>query len=258
MGRDSHPRDRQRAKLERKEGRKVPGRRFLIVCEGEKTEPHYLEELRTALRLPTANLHILHEGVTQPRQIVEAARDVFLEGKGDLRRKAADVLVAVFDRDDHRTYHEALALARQLDEQGMKNDEKKPVRVFAVPSNSCFELWLLLHWKDVQNPVHRHDAFDQVRQNLTGYDKGTKGVFARTAGLLPEAARRAFRLEARGNPMDGPWSSLPALLQHLLEPGLDLPALGDELRGNPEGLAVLETRLAELFPKAGSSRSYGS
>lgn len=41
MGRDSHPRDRQRAKLERKEGRKVPGRRYLIVCEGEKTEPHY-------------------------------------------------------------------------------------------------------------------------------------------------------------------------------------------------------------------------
>lgn len=258
MGKDFQARDRQRAKIERKEGRKVPGRRFLIVCEGEKTEPHYLEELRTALRLPTANLHILHEGVTQPRQIVEAARDVFLEGKGELRKKAADVVIAVFDRDEHRTYHEALALARELDMKNLKNDEKKPVRVFAVPSHSCFELWLLLHWKDVQNPVHRHDAFEQVRQNLTGYDKGTKGVFARTAGLLPDAARRAFRLEARSNPMDGPWSSLPALLQHLLEPSLELPALGDELRGNPEGLAVLETRLAELFPKTRSSRFSGS
>jgi len=249
MGRDNHPRDRQRAKIERKQGHRAPGRRFLIVCEGKKTEPYYLEELRTALRLPTANLHILHEGVTEPRQILEAALDVFLEGKGDLRKKAADVLIAVFDRDEHRTYHEALALARELDARGMKNDEKKPVRVFAVPSNSCFELWLLLHWKDVQTPVHRHDAFVQVRQNLSDYEKGCRGVFAQTVPLLPEAAKRAFRLESCCDPLDGPWTSVPTLLQFLLDADLEFPAASAELRGQLDKLPELEVRLSMLFPK---------
>ncbi|MBN9277772.1 MAG: RloB domain-containing protein [Hyphomicrobium sp.] len=38
--------------------------------------------------------------------------------------------------------------AEQLDNT-LRNDEKKLVRFFAVPSVPCFELWLLLHFENV-------------------------------------------------------------------------------------------------------------
>jgi len=61
--RDDHPRDRQRARLERKQGRRQPGRRFLVVCEGKKTEPNYLKEMRDSMRIHAANLHVVHRHV---------------------------------------------------------------------------------------------------------------------------------------------------------------------------------------------------
>ncbi len=256
MGRDSHPATRQRLKLERKQGNRTPGRRFLIVCEGSKTEIQYLEEIRIALRLSSAHLHVTHEGVTEPRQIVEAAWKAFHDGKMGFRKKAADVVVAVFDRDEHRTYSEALELAREYDRRGQKNDEKLPVRFLAVPSNSCFEFWLLLHWKDVQAPVHRHDAFKQVRQYLSDYEKGSQGVFANTFNRMPEAMRRACRLEQRFNALDGPYTSMHSLLQVLLDPEVKLPDPGQILQGNQERIPHLDERMAEMAKILGSSKGW--
>ncbi len=110
-----------------------------MVCEGKKTEPNYLKEMRDSMRIHAANLHVVHEGVTEPRQIVDAAWELFQNGNGSFRRKAADVVVAVFDRDEHRTYHDALDYAASLDAKSPKNDDRQPVRFLAVPSNSCFD-----------------------------------------------------------------------------------------------------------------------
>ncbi|MBK8804801.1 MAG: RloB domain-containing protein [Fibrobacteres bacterium] len=244
--RDDHPRDRQRAKLERKQGRRQPGRRFLVVCEGKKTEPGYLQEMRAAMRIHAANLFVAHEGVTEPRQIVDAAWEIFQRGKGEFRPKAADVVVAIFDRDEHRTYHDALDHAASLDANSPKNDEKRAVRFLAVPSNSCFELWLLLHFKDQQTPIHRHDAFDQVRGFLPDYDKGMKGLFAKTRDQLPTALQRAYRLADRFDcRADGPWTGMHLLVHLLLDEGLTLPKHPARVVSDPARIDRVISRLKE-------------
>ena len=55
MGRDNSPKERQQ--LERKkQGRCAGYAGILIVSEGHKTEPLYLDEIRINQRLPTANI----------------------------------------------------------------------------------------------------------------------------------------------------------------------------------------------------------
>lgn len=246
MSRDNHPRDRQRAKLERKLGHRSPGRRFLVVCEGKKTEPNYLREIQLAMRIHATNLFVTHEGVTEPKQIVEAAWEIFQNGRGILRPKAADVVVAVFDRDEHRTYHEALDLVSSLDAKRPRNDNKQSVRVLAIPSHSCFELWPLLHFKDQQTPIHRHDAFDQVRGYLPGYDKGMNGLFAQTRMLLPEALRRAYRLADKFEPRkEGPWTSMHLLIHLLLDNALELPRHPTSFVGDAERISEVVRRLRQ-------------
>jgi len=71
--------------------------RILIVCEGEKTEPNYFEEIRREYRIHTANVRVLpSEAGTNPMQIVQFAEDTFRKSG-----KAFDKVFAVFDRDDH-------------------------------------------------------------------------------------------------------------------------------------------------------------
>jgi hypothetical protein len=248
--RDNHPALRQRAKLERKQGKRQPGRRILVVCEGKKTEPNYLREIQAAMRIHAANLFVTHEGVTEPRQIVEASWGIFQHGKGRLQPKSADLVVAVFDRDDHLTYHEALDLAQRLDALKAKNDEKQPVRFLAVPSNSCFELWLLLHFQDHQTPVHRHHALECLQRFLSDYDKGMEGLFAQTREHLPKALRRAYRLAAQFDPRgEDPWTAMHLLVHLLLDPELPLPRHPTPIIGNAERIAVVEEILANRFPR---------
>jgi len=244
MGRDNQPKDRQRARIERRLGTRQPGKRLLVVCEGEKTEPCYLREIRETMRIPAANLFVTHEGVTEPKQIVDAAWDIFLSGKGKFRPRGADVVVAIFDRDIHRTYHEALDFASTLDAKQPKNDDKQPVRFLAVPSNSCFELWPLLHFKDQQTPIHRDDAFDQVRGFVPGYDKGMTGLFAQTKAHLPLAMERAYRLAERFDPRtNGPWTGMHVLIHLLLDEGLKLPRYPEPMVGDAGRISEVVKRL---------------
>jgi len=103
-------RSRTARELARKKGARPPYDRILIICEGKKTEPQYLEEIRRRNRVPTAHVQVLHSQYgTQPRQIVDFAVAKFNKSK------EYDSVYAVFDRDDHATYHDALARAAQLD-----------------------------------------------------------------------------------------------------------------------------------------------
>lgn len=52
MGRDNQAKDRQLVRKAYKEARRASYARILIVTEGSKTEPRYLEEIRAAAREP--------------------------------------------------------------------------------------------------------------------------------------------------------------------------------------------------------------
>jgi hypothetical protein len=121
--------------------------------------------------------------------------------------------------DEHRTYFDALTLATSLDGK-LRNDAKQPVIFRAIASVPSFELWLLLHYEDVQHPLHRDEVMRRLKQYIPGYDKGAGGSFATTSDLCAIADARARRLAARSNAFNDaePYTDifeLVALLQSL-------------------------------------------
>jgi hypothetical protein len=191
-----HRRERRDAELARKKGKRPTYPRVLIACEGKKTEPFYFEDIRKQYRVPSAHVRVLQADGTQPRQVVDFAEKTFNASK------EYEWVFAVFDRDDHQTYHDALTRAAALDNK-LKNDERKHVRFLAVPSVPCFELWFLLHFADIQAFFHRDEIYRRLRQHIAEYDKGAEGIYAITEANLAEATARALRLQARFTPFAG-------------------------------------------------------
>jgi len=207
-----HHRERAAGKLARKLGKRPPYPRILIVCEGKKTEPQYFEEIRILNRVPSAHVKVVHsEFGTQPRQVVDYAEALFKKSK------AFEHIYAVFDRDQHTTYHDALTRAGQL-KGALRNDEKKPVSFTPVPSVPCFELWLLLHYANIQAYFERDEIYNRLRQHLPVYTKGAHGIFATTSPALAQATQRAMALQGLFNPFAGnePYTNADRLVALLI------------------------------------------
>ncbi len=191
MPRDNHPRARQARQLARKQGTKPPYERVLIVTEGTKTEPNYFEEIRRQNAVPSAHVRVMpSEKGTEPLQVVEFAKETFSE------TRSYDRVYVVFDRDDHKTYNDALTKSVALDKK-LKNIGGSPVRFIAIPSVPCFELWLLLHYEDVQAFWHRSDVIDKLTKYIPRYEKGATGIYKITEQHLEISSQRAALLRAR-------------------------------------------------------------
>jgi hypothetical protein len=201
MGRDNQAKDRELRRKEAKEARRASYARILIVTEGSKTEPLYLEEIRAAHQLHSANVEVQPGQLgTAPIQVVRYAQQLFEEGdlyKG-IRPKSFDQVYAVFDRDEHDSYFNALSLAQSLDGK-LRSDERRPVSFKAIASVPSFELWLLLHYEDIQAPIYRNDVMDRLKQHIPSYDKGAGGAFETTRDRLETATQRAQALAAKFN-----------------------------------------------------------
>ena len=105
--------------------------RFLIVCEGERTEPNYFKELVRDRYSEVRSGDIVGEGRSTCALVkrTEEIREK-LESQRQLR---FDCVWVVFDKDDFNDFNEAIALAER---KGYK----------AAWSNEAFELWYLLHF----------------------------------------------------------------------------------------------------------------
>ena len=199
MASDNSPKERQKNQLERKLGRRESYDRILIVSEGSKTEPNYFQEIRSRYRLHTANVVVRPSKLgTEPIQVVKYARELFENGDRhrNIQRRAFEKVYAVFDRDDHKSYHEALAQATLLNGT-LKNDAKQLISFQAIASVPSFELWLLLHFEDIQAPLHRDEVMRRLKTHIQGYDKGASNAFAITCAHFKIAKNRAEQLAMR-------------------------------------------------------------
>lgn len=111
---------------------------FLIVCEGQKTEPHYFSSFNNSLPPYTLDIETQGEGC-DPLGVVNAAIE--------LRKTSAKPLNsvwAVFDKDDFPAsrFHEAIEKAKR---NGIK----------CAWSNEAFELWYVLHFQYRNTPMSR-------------------------------------------------------------------------------------------------------
>ncbi len=134
--------------------------RIVIFCEGKVTEPCYFEGLRVLYRIQQLHLETIGMG-SGPGKVVERAVSRYRDNRKDLKRGKADFyeqVWAVFDRDEHQEY-----------ESSIKRCED--VGVGAAYSNPCFELWLILHDCDMDQPLTRQEAQSICRErNLVAQD----------------------------------------------------------------------------------------
>ena len=196
---DLHHRRKARASaaLQRQKHERARNKRYLIVCEGTKTEPYYLRELLDDLRIRPQMVRIAPNDGVSPDRVVAHAVDLYEEDAvaGD----AYDLVYCVFDRDRHTTFDAAVQRTIDL------NAEGKPF--VAITSTPCFEVWLLLHFGYSAKPFHpaeRKSVGDQViaalktKPGFTKYGKGQKGIYGQLKGKLNDALTYAERLRNHG------------------------------------------------------------
>ena len=170
-----------------------PYDRVLIVCEGEKTEPHYFGGLRKHYRLSSANIEITPADGTDPVSIVSFA---------EARLGEYDRAFCVFDRDGHQNYTAAVARVAQ-------SVEGRAGKLVAITSWPCFEFWLLLHFGYSAAPFHRAGnksscdrAMSKLAAHVPGYNKGLKNVYELLAPRTADAIQHARRLHRENRRTD--------------------------------------------------------
>jgi hypothetical protein len=166
-----------------------------------KAAPFYFDEIRVALRLPVRNITVTGgELGTDPVQVVQYAKELFERGdqhKG-IKPHAFDRIFAVFDRDQHLGYTNALNQAKMLDGK-LENDEKQCVPFRAIASIPCFELWLLLHYEDISTLLSRDEVLRRLKKYIPSYEKSMKNAYATTRSCLDAALQRAETLAGGGS-----------------------------------------------------------
>ncbi len=188
---------RDAATLQRQKRERARTKRYLIVCEGTKTEPQYLRELRDDLGIRPQLVRIAPNDGVSPDRVVAHAVALYAEdaAAGD----AFDKVYCVFDRDRHSTFDEAVQRAKDLSAEG------KPF--VAITSNPCFEVWLLLHFGYTDQPFHpagKKSVGDQVvaalktKPGFAIYGKGQKGIYGQLKAKLSHALTDAARLRKHG------------------------------------------------------------
>ncbi len=193
------PKNRSRSSrdLRREKPKRAAHDRVLIVCEGSKTEPNYLDEIRQAARISSVDVHVIPSALgTEPKQVVESAEAEFKRTKG------YEKVYAVFDRDQHLTYIAALDMAEARDKK-WKNDEGVAATFEAIVTVPSFELWLLLHFENIQAFMPRDQALARVKTHIAGYEKGNKDTYAKTVASIQTAIDRGTALKANNSRRPG-------------------------------------------------------
>ena len=177
-----HRRDRKR-RPGRGLARKMPKPLILIVCEGENTEPQYLDGFVKACKNPRVRIR-LHDGTGVPMTLVRIAKDAKADAAKRAKREGDDFLRydsvwCVFDVDQHPDIPAAMTMA---------NDNGIDLAI----SSPCFELWLILHFRDCPGGMHRHKLLNLMKKHIADYDKRVDYADYETG--YPDAVRRATEL----------------------------------------------------------------
>lgn len=179
-------RDRPR-KPARATTRRPPRKRILVFCEGEATEPLYLNACKRWLQATAVHVEIADaRGV--PLTLIKLAQEAKEANIAQARRDPSaryDEVWCVFDRDEHPGVEEAL---RRAHAQGIQT----------AYSNPCFELWLWLHFAESPGAQHRHMLQSKLGAHLAGYSRSAKRLtepwLTQLRAGYEQAERRAERL----------------------------------------------------------------
>ena len=179
----SNARDRQRRRGRRPAFRE-PKPRFLVVTEGEVTEKEYIEKFAAACRNLRVKVEVASEhGV--PKTLVEIAKE----------KKRAAGEVASRERDDNLAYEEVWCVF-DIDAHPNVGEAQEMARdngIRLAISHPCFELWLLLHFRDNPGAKDRDKTKTMLEKYVPGYDKHV--AYAVYSAGYQQAVIRATRID---------------------------------------------------------------
>ena len=183
--------DHRLSNLSRRQGVREIKQSFLIVCEGEKTEPDYFK----AFRMTAATIKAVGQAMNTMTLVNKA---ISIREADQKRKRVYDQCWVVFDKDDFpaKDFNQAIQLA-----------EKNGFHV--AYSNQAFEYWFLLHYNLYTGAIHRNQYKDMLTR-LTGmpYSK-SEGYGAVMYNLLLSRQQQAisnaetvFAEISHGNPAE--------------------------------------------------------
>lgn len=177
-------RRRNPPRLYRRSATRNPKTKIFLVCEGKLTEPEYFGALARHCRALIGVELILEGGVGVPLSVLRRARELLQRPRDEFGLN--DEVWAVFDRDEHPGVAQAI-------------NEATTAGISVAYSNPCFELWLVLHYRDNDGPVRRDQIQRTLRDLMPGYDpNGAKRVkFAEICETVERAEHRAETMERR-------------------------------------------------------------
>ena len=165
----------------------------------------------------------IHPGVGVPYTIaekaVEHARELGLDPRSRRKRDSFedhDQVWAVFDRDEHPRFKEAVELCRN-----------KGVGVGR--SDPCFELWLILHECDYDRQNNRHEVQAELRRLRPEYEiDGAKtpdceDLIARVEDAERRAEKQLHRREEEDRPFGNPSTTVGQLTGAIREAAKHAP-----------------------------------
>jgi hypothetical protein len=192
------------------------------MCEGKRDESHYVDSLRATLKLSAANLIVESAGGGSPISIVEAA----IARKATFGRKSADALDEAW----------VLLDTEDVQRSGIKSavDRATGSGINVAVSNPCFEIWLLVHAKDlgahlsaaqakrlleselrIPGPRREPAAFDDARLKEDWRAAASRAENRRMRIINDEgldASERPCRVVLAGNPATCVDQLIPALI----------------------------------------------
>lgn len=170
---------------------------FLIVCEGQKTEPNYFR----SFRVPSLVLEV--EGIGYNTiSLVEHA--IARQSTGAFQK-----VWCVFDRDSFPAQNFNAAIARA-----------HAHGISVAYTNEAFELWYLLHFEYCTSGITRADYVKKLSKLLgRGYSKNDPSIFVDLAPHQEKAVANAKRLLATYDPphpcQDNPSTTVHVLVEEL-------------------------------------------
>lgn len=206
-GKDKPPKKRRENVRERQV-------RFLIVCEGTKTEPNYF---RALLKNNTSTVKIWGEGQGASDLVDKASRI-----KKDLERKndmSFDHVWVVFDKDDRGDFNEAIKKANES-------------KIKSAWSNVSFELWFCLHFEYLNTPIGRSDYIKKLEgffskgtgDNNFKYKKGSPDIYELLKAYGNEDSAKAHAKKLRALYDDDNYAEHnPCTMVDILVEELELP-----------------------------------
>lgn len=148
---------RERQETRRRTNFKPKRKQYLIVCEGEKTEPNYFKSLKSALPkgvLEVVDFIIFGEGYNT-ESLVQQAIGIRKKWESETGREV-DKLWIVFDKDSFlpNTFNNAI-----------EQCENTP-KTEAAWSNEAFEIWYLLHFEFYNTGISRNSYKERIQKNF--------------------------------------------------------------------------------------------